>query len=94
MKKETLKWKMIVDLTIENDDDESITDGTIYMDEEFGYYQRTLWVCGSSYSSTFRFGKDRMGDVLKYIVDNSPIDLEEYLSTLDEYEWIESDHNL
>ena len=46
MTKETLKWKVIVDLTIENDDDESITDGTLYMDEEFGYYQRTLWVCG------------------------------------------------
>lgn len=88
------KWEMIVNLTIQNDDDESIVEGMLYTDGDYGFYNRTATICSSQYYSTFRFNKDRMGDVLKYIADKSPLELEKYLSTVDGYKWIENGHNL
>lgn len=94
MMTENVKWKMVVTLTIENEEDGSITEGVLYTDDEFGYYKRNTTICSSEYFSTFRFSKKEMGNVLKFIADNSPLDLEEYLHEIDQWSWIESDHNL
>ena len=92
-----VKWKMSINLSIEfpaetEEDLPSFTEGTLYDDGVYGYYTRDYTFCCDTYHSTFRFNRDRMKDVVLYILDNSPYGLEAFLQTLDGYEWIEQEH--
>ena len=75
------EWK--ITFNHHDDDMEAFTDARLYTDEHYGYYERTYTICSDHYSSTFRFGKDRVGDVLKYLADYGPYDIEWYLDSLD-----------
>ena len=94
------KWEMKVNISMVMLDDvqENIIgedcEGSLFMDDKYGYWERAYTICSDTYYSTFRFNKSRMGDVLKYIADNSPLGLEEYLQSLEDYEWIENEHSL
>lgn len=90
------EWDMTVHITMTEGDAlcPAIVDGELSMDNEYGYWSRSLAICSDIYYSTFRFNKSKMADVLKYIAENTPSGLEMYLQSLDGYEWISSEHSL
>ena len=67
-------------------------DGTLYTDNDYAYYMRDADTAnGVIYHSTFRFYKQAFSQALTYILENGPLEFEEYMQTLDGYEWIEYD---
>ena len=82
---ECAEWKIdaFITKTHHDDDMEAFTDARLYSDEQYGYYEREHTICSDTYSSTFRFGKDKVGDVLKYLADYGPYDIEWYLDSLE-----------
>lgn len=80
-----IEWSMEATITVEyhDEDMDTFTYSRLYSDEQYGYYEREHTICSDHYCSTFRFGKDKVGDVLKYLADNSPRNLESYLLSLD-----------
>ena len=86
-------WTMSVDISVTyyDDDMDEFTNGCLYTDEQYGYYERVHTICSDHYCSTFRFDKERMKDVLLYLLDNSPLGFEHYLLSIEGCEIIEQD---
>lgn len=89
-----LSWELVATFTLRDDENETITNGRLSYEDNYGYYERIHIVCSSSYFTTIRFNREKMGDVLKYISDHSPLDVEKYLETVEGYELLEMNHNL
>ena len=92
------KWKMDIGLSMDcpgetEEDLPGYVKGSLYEDAEYGYYKREYTICSDTYHSTFRFSKGKMRDVLRYILEMSPYNLESFLQTLDGYEWVSQEHS-
>ena len=76
-------WSISVNNAIihHDKDMDDFTDGCLYTDEQYGYYERTYTICSDHYCSTYRFDKERMRDVLLYLAD-TPLNLERFLLSI------------
>lgn len=74
------KWKIsaFISLAHHNDDMDDFTSVDLYTQGQYVYYERTHTICSDHYCTTFRFNKDRIGDVLLHLAEN-PNDLEGYI---------------
>lgn len=91
--KDGVEWTMRINLsmTIHDEDMDEFTDGCLYTDGEYGYYERTHTICSDNYETLFRFDKGKMKDVLLFLAENPPYDLEHYLMTLEGCEIVEQE---
>lgn len=65
-------------------------DGMLYTDEDYAYYSRYVDTGGGGYYALFRFNRNQFMAAVKHACA-FPTGLEGYISTLDGYEWIESE---
>ena len=95
-----VNWKMNMEFSSEEYEDRddmgmgfcTIRKGRLYFDRKYGYYERKYAICSTKSYATYRFNKSKMGDVLKYLCENSPENFESYLETVDGCELIECEY--
>ena len=80
-----------ISMAFHDEDMPEITDGCLYTDEKYGYYERTHTICSDHYETLFRFDKGYMKDILLFLAENPPYNLEQYLKTLEGCEIVEQD---
>ena len=84
-----VEWKIdAFIMTHQNDDMDEFTDVRLYTEGQYGYYEREHTICSDNYGTTFRFGKDKMSDVFRFLADNPLTDLEKYLTTIEGCEMV------
>ena len=78
--KDRVEWNVNANISIihHDDDMDGFTSVELYTQGQYAYYERTLSICSDHYCTTFRFNKDRIGDVLLHLAEN-PNDLEGYI---------------
>lgn len=93
--KDGVDWTMRINLSMVFGDEDmpEITDGCLYTDEQYGYYERTHAICSDEYYILYRFDKGKMKDILLFLAENPPYDLEQYLKTLDGCEVVEQEQS-
>ena len=80
----SVDWRVRADLSIVHHDDDmdEFTDVNIHTYGQYCYYERVHVNCSERYCTTFRFGRDKVGDVLQHLA-NDPNGIEDYLSSLE-----------
>lgn len=91
-----VEWNLSVDLSMVRHSDglDEVVDGSLYQDEQYGYYDRRVAICSNLYYATFRFDKNKMRDILGFVMEHSPFNLENYLMSIDGCEIIHSDRKV
>lgn len=76
---------MKVELSMEKMDEDcpELIKGKLFTDEDFAYYDRAAYIGSATYYTTFRFPKERFSDVLSFIAEVAPIQIEGYLDSID-----------
>lgn len=81
----SVEWKLdaFMIITHHDDDMDEFIDARLYTEGQYGFYEREQTICSDNYCTTFRFGKEKMSDIFRFLADNPPSELERFLNSME-----------